>query len=103
MTVNEFMVKSGIPAHYGGFELVERAIELCMEMPDLGCMKLYEIVAKENGIKITSAERRIRYAVEQGLKLMDEDLKHILFNNKERVKRNEYVKTVAYAIKNHVI
>ena len=103
MTVNEFMVKSGISVHLKGFEAVEYAINICMENSEIDTMKIYEIVSNKFGISEKGAERRIRFAIKQGFNLMDEKLKLTLFGNKVYIRNRDYLKTVAYAIKNHVI
>lgn len=103
VTVNEFMMQSGIPVNLKGFIVVERAIEFCIKNPEISSMELYEAMANECNTTPTGAERRIRIALERGFGLMDESLKRKLFGIKEKIRNTEYVKTVAYAIKNHVI
>lgn len=102
MTVNEFMLKSGVPACLKGFELLQRAIEICMEDPEISCMELYEVLGNEKGISKIAAERRIRTAVKRGFNDMDKNLKQRLFGDKVYIRNNDYIKNVAYAIK-HVI
>lgn len=103
MNVNEYMVKSGIPAHLKGFEATKRAIELCIEKPDIGCMEIYNTIAKEYGISSYAVERRIRFALNQGFRNMDEELKNIIFNNEDHLTRIHYIKNVAFAITNGII
>ena len=103
MNVNEYMAKSGIPVHLKGFEATKRAIELSIEKPDIGCMEIYNIVAKEYGITSYAVERRIRFAVNQGFRNMDEELRNIIFKNEDHVTRIHYIKNVAYAITHNLI
>lgn len=102
VTVNEFMLKSGVPAALKGFELVKRAIEICMENPEISCMELYEVLGNEKGISKGAVEHRIRTAIKRGFNDMDKNLKQRLFGDKVHIRNNDYIKNVAYAIK-HVI
>ena len=103
MTVGEYMAKSGIPVYLKGHEATRRAIELCMENPDIRFCSVYEIVGEECGITPFAAERRIRFSVQEGFRSMDKELRKIIFLDKEKVKNVEYIKAVAYAIRSNLI
>lgn len=104
MTVYGFMRKSGITANLKGYEATRRAIEICIEDPDVKMTALYYIIANEFKVTSHAVERNIRHAISKGFKKMDHVLKESVFSTFTEAPTNaEYLKQVAHAIRNGLI
>lgn len=103
MTVQDFMLVSGVPMHLTGYELLKEAIEISIEEPVKPIMAVYEDIARKHNANACTAERNIRTAIQKGYPNLDADTKKKLFYNAERVATGNYIKTISYAIRNNLI
>lgn len=103
MTVGQYMIKSCIPASFKGFPMVHRAIELCVEIPEIEMEEVYKVISNEFDASRNNTERRMRWAVDHGFDEMDEELRQSIFGNRKRMTTTIYVKSVAFAIKSGII
>ena len=77
MTVQEFMMKSGVPTDYKGFGLLEKLIEKVMEHPEEGVLNIVTELAEQKGIVWRVAYMEIRLAIKRGFPKMDQELKDL--------------------------
>ena len=103
MTVQEYMFVSGIAMNLTGYEYLKDAIEISIEDSARPIMMIYEDVAKKHNANAYTVERNCRTAIKKGYPKMDADIKKKLFRSTEKVATGEYVKGIAYAIRNNLI
>lgn len=103
MTVQEFMVKSGVPMHLKGHEFLKDALMKHIEHPEKKISAIITEVASDYKSSYLAAERDIRTAIDKGYPDMDKALKSRLFNNRDKVTTGELIRTVSYAIRNRII
>lgn len=104
MDVNGFMRKSGITANLKGYEATKRAIEICIEDPNVKMTALYFIIANEFKTTTHAIERNIRHAIGKSFKNMDRSMKEALFSTFNVAPTSaQFIKQVAHAIRKGLI
>ena len=105
MTVQDFMLVSGVPMSLKGYDLLKEAIEINIEeqVKPIPIMAVYEDIARKHNANAYTVERNIRTAIRKGYPNLDADIKEKLFRNAERVASGNYIKTISYAIRNNLI
>lgn len=101
MTVNEFMLKSGISIGLNGFAFIKTGLEIMTESknPPETLGSLIGEISKKCNRTYPAVDKSIRRAIENGYPNMDAELKKSLFNDKEIVKSAEFFKAAVFAIK----
>lgn len=97
MTVQEYMLKSGVPVHLTGYNEVEMMLLESIKNPEKNFENLLKILPRD------TCGRTVRYAIKMGFPNMDKKLKKQLFGNEKKVSAHRYIKTVSIAIKNNLI
>ena len=103
MSVQEFMMKSGVPIHLKGYAYIQEAIEYCIKEPDSKIGVVEMELAKAHNTTTACIERDIRTALNKGYPYMDEDIKQKLFRGKSKATTALFVKTISNAIRYKMI
>ena len=103
MTVQEFMTKSGASMHMKGYDMLKQAIELRIANPDTSVGDIFLKISIKSDCTIYAVEKNIKTVLLKAYPLMDQKLKNTIFMNRTSVTVAEYIKNVAYAIRNRII
>ena len=101
MTVDEFMLKSGIRMGLKGYDVTKRAIELQVKYPEKTISEITMVIAQEKSKSYDAITRNMRSAVVECYGKMDDSIKKI-FQGEEPT-AGKFVKTVAYALSNNLL
>lgn len=103
MKLNDFMQLSGCNMALKGYDYLKSAIEIRMENQDMTVQNVMHQVAERKNRTFWSVKQSIDRTIQTNYPDMDKGLKDKLFRNKESVTTGEYIKVVAYALKNNLI
>ena len=86
-----------------GYDMLKQAIELRIENPATSVGDIFLKISIKSGCTIYAVERNVKTVLLKAYPLMDTKLKETIFMNRTSVTVTEYIKSVAYAIRNNVI
>ena len=103
MKIEEFMYLSGCNMALRGYEYLKNAIEIRMENPDMTVQEIFRKTADCKNKTFWAVKQSVDRTIQTSYPDMDKGLKDKLFRSKESVATGEYIKVVAYSLKNNLI
>ena len=103
MKLNDFMQLSGANMALNGYDHLKNAIEIRMENPDMTVQNVLHQVAERKNKTFWAVKQSVDRTIQTSYPNMDKGLKDKLFRSKKSVATGEYIKVVAYSLKNNLI